>query len=556
MSCKSLSKEEPEKISKETQEIEELKESLETENKNSNTTLETIKTIAKKEENSYSKTDISSILEKLNDKNNQQLSLEEVVKIVIYNSNPVKLQQLELIKFDTDIKKEESKYAPTIDFSYQGYEKIDKQLPQSIFQGTKINQDTYTLGIQKLFESGTFFRIEGSDTRFDSNSGEGAIAATNPILQQLKQPPLHTGALKFIFQQDLLKNAFGYSQKRLKEIAEKKSLLQKEQLEYQLAGLIVKTIIDYWNLAIAELEVSTAKGLLNNVNNIRRITYRKLQYGLAEAFEVNQWDALYNQAEITLNLSILDRDTKRRELLRTLNLDPNIELKGTTELIKDLPKDIDVKKDIETALQSRQDYKSIQYTYEITKISKELAENNLLPTIRIAGQYATRDFGRYTGSAWDQIQSGKYPEKAIQLKIEYPLWDEGAKVDARNAEIALKQIEIQKEELKRQIIDEIEIGYKQILTSYDALNKSQQAYNKTYQFYLGLLNGYQKGRFNATAIKNALDALLQAEKGYNQALINYNIVLVRYDLLRNKIFEKFNIDIDEVLNKQKKMFKN
>ncbi|GIX42020.1 MAG: channel protein TolC [Leptospiraceae bacterium] len=515
----------------------------------------TITEITAKQENHQNLEEINDIIEKLRDKKNQKLSLEEVVQIVVNNSNTVQLQQLEIIKSDTDLKKEESKYAPIIDFKFQSYEKIDKQLPQTIFQGTKINQDTYTLGIQKLFESGTFFRIEGSDTRFDSNAGESAIALTNPILQQLKQPPLHTGAIKILFQQDLLKNAFGYSQRRLNEIARKKSLIQKEQLEFQLAGLIVKTMIDYWNLAIAEQEVKTARGLLNNINTIRNITYQKLRYGLAEPFEVNQWDALYNQAEITLNMSILNRDTKRRELLRTLNLDPEIELTGSTELFTDLPQDIDVKKDVEMALKTRQDYKAIVYSYDIAKMSKELAENNLLPTVRIGGQYASRDFGRYSGSAWDQVQTGNYPEKAIEFKIEYPLWDEGTKVDARNAEITLKQLEIQKKEKEREIKDEIELGYKQILTAYDSLNKARIAYNKTYQFYIGLLNGYRKGRFNATAIKNALDALLQAEKGYNQALINYNITLVRYDLLRNKIFEKFNINIDNVLHKKAKLYK-
>ncbi len=515
-------------------------------------TENTINNIQKNTENSIDKhNEVSLIIQKLKNSQTNLLSIEEVVKLVIYNSNLVKMQQLELIKSDTDLKKEESKYAPVLDFKFQSYEKIDKQLPQTIFQGTKINQDTYTLGIQKIFETGTFFRIEGSDTRFDSNAGEGIIAATNPILQQIKQPPLHTGAIKIIFQQDLLKNAFGYSQKRLTEIARKKSLIQKEQLEFQLAGLIVKSMIDYWNLAISEQEVKTAQGLLNNVNTIRQITNRKLQFGLAERFEVNQWEALYNQAEISLNIAILNRDTIKKELLRSLNLDPDINITGSTELTKEFPEDIRLKDDIQNALQTRQDYKSLLYTYEITKMSKELAENNLLPSIKLGGQYTTRDFGRYSGSAWDQVQSGKYPEKAIEFKIEYPLWDEGAKVDARNANIALKQLEIQKKELERQIKDDIEIGFKQVQTSYDSLLKAQQAYNKTYQFYIGLLNGYRQGRFNATAIKNALDALLQAEKGYNQALINYNIILVRYDLLRNKIFEKFKINIEEILNKQK-----
>lgn len=483
-------------------------------------------------------------------KENQPLSLQEVVQLVVQNNNTIKLQKLELIKSDTDLKKEDSKYAPTIDFKFQSYEKIDKQLPQTIFQGTKINQDTYSVGIQKLFESGTFFRIEGSDTRFDSNSGENALALTNPILQQLKQPPLHTGTIKILFQQDLLKNAFGYSQKRLNEIARKKSLIQKEQIELQLSGLIVKAILDYWNLAISELEVKSAKGLLNNVNLIRNITYQKFQFGLAEAFELNQWNAVYSQTEIALNLAELNKETQKKELLRSLDLDSSVEISGSSELQKELPKDINLQEDIEYALKTRQDYKAIEHSYEIARLSKELASNNLLPSMKIGGQYSTRDFGRYSGSAWDKVYNGKYPEKAIEFSIQYPLWDEGAKVDERNAQIALQQLEIQKKELQRKIKDEIELGYKQIQTAYDSLKKAENAYNQTYNFYTGIINGYRLGRFNTTIVKNALDALIQAEKGYNQSLINYNIVLVRYDLLRNKIFEKFKIDLNKILNQK------
>ncbi len=524
-------------------------------NQNLENNKEIVNQIAQKEievpENTIQTFPLDEFIKKLENEKNQSLKLEEVVKLALYKSNKVKLQKLELQKADTELLKEESKYAPILDFKYQGYEKIDKLLPQSIFQGTKINQDTYSIGVQKLFESGTFFRIEGSDTRFDSNAGENALSATNPILQQLRQPPLHTGAVKIIFQQDLLKNAFGYSQKRLKEIARKKTLIQKEQLEYQLSGLIVLTLIDYWNLAIAEQEVKAARSLLRNVNNIRNITFQKLNLGLAEPFEINQWNALISQAEISLNIAELNKETKRRELLRTLNLKEDINITGSTELIKTLPDDIEPKKDLEYALENRQDYKAIQHSYEIAKMAKDLANNNLLPTMRIGGQYSTRDFGRYPYSAWDQVSSLKYPEKAIQFSIEYPLWDEGAKVDARNAEIALKQLEIQKKETERQIKDEIEIGYKQVLTAFDSLKKAENAYNQTYNFYLGLLTGYQRGRFNVTAIKNALDALVQAEKGYNQALINYNIILVRYDLLRNKIFEKYKINVNEILNQFK-----
>jgi outer membrane protein TolC len=461
----------------------------------------------------------------------------------------VRLQQLEIIKADTDLRKEEGKYTPKVDFKAQNYQKTDKSLPSTIFSGTKISQNTYTAGVEKLFESGTFLRLEGSDTRFDSNAGEGPAALSNPLLSRLAQPPVHTGAVSVILQQELLKNAFGYSQKRLNEIARKQSMLKREQLEYQLTGLVVQTMINYWNLAIAEQEVTTAKLLLNNTRNIRDITAQKLNIGLAEGFELNQWNALVSSAEIQVAAAELNRDTLRRDLLRTLNLDPELKLTGATDLIKDMPSDINVERDIEHALQNRPDLKAIDKQLEIARLSTELADNNLLPTMRIGGKYSSRDWGRHATTAYNAVPDGSYPESAVEFYMQYPLWDEAAKVDARNARIALKQLTIQKAEITRQVRDEVMQGYDQIRVSFQALQKAQNALQQTEAFYFGLVNGYQRGRFTAVAVKNALDSLVQARQALTRASIQYNISLVRYDMVRNQIFKKYNIDINEVIYK-------
>lgn len=479
----------------------------------------------------------------------RSLTMEETIKLVLQNNNTVRLQQLEIVKADTDLLKEEAKYTPKVDFKAQNYQKTDKTLPSTVFSGTKISQNTYTAGIEKLFESGTFFRLEGSDTRFDSNAGEGATALSNSLLSRLAQPPVHTGAVSIQLQQELLKNSFGYSQRRLSEIARKQSLLKREQLEYQLTGLVVQTMINYWNLAIAEQEVTTSRLLLNNTTNIRNITAQKLNIGLAEGFELNQWNALVSSAEIQVEAAELNRNTMRRDLLRTMNLDPNLKLTGATDLIDELPADIDIKKDTEYALQHRPDLKAIDKQMEIARLSTELADNNLLPTMRIGGKYSSRDWGRHGTTAFNAVPDGSYPETGVEFYMQYPLWDEGAKVDARNARITLKQLTIQKAEITRQVMDEVVQGHDQIRVSFQALQKARNALRQTEAFYLGLVNGYQRGRFTAVAVKNALDSLVQARQALTRASIQYNISLVRYDMIRNRIFPKYNIDIDDVIYK-------
>ncbi len=479
----------------------------------------------------------------------RSLTMEETVRLVLRNNNTVRLQQLEIIKADTDLIKEEAKYKPKIDFKAQNYQKTDKTLPSTIFTGTKIQQNTFTAGMDWAFKTGTFMRIEGSDTRYDSNAGEGSIALTNSLLASLAQPPIHTGSVSIKLQQELLKNAFGYSQKRLSEIARKQSLLKREQLEYQLTGLVVQTMIDYWNLAIAEQEVRTARLLLNNTRNIRNITRQKLNIGLAEGFELNQWNALVSSAEIQVEAAELNRDTMRRDLLRTLNLDPNLKLSGATDLMETLPDDIDLQKDTDYALQHRPDLKAIDKQLEIARLSTELADNNLLPTMRIGGSYASRDWGRHGSTAFNAVPDGIYPETGIEFYMEYPLWNEEARVEARNARITLKQLTIQKAEITRQVKDEVAQGYEQIRVSYQALQKARNALRQTEAFYYGLVNGYRRGRFTAVAVKNALDSLVQARQALTRATIQYNIALVRYDMIRNRIFPKYNIDIDEVISR-------
>jgi len=478
----------------------------------------------------------------------QALSIEQTIRIVLSNNNAVRLQQLEILKSDTDLLKNESPYTPVVGFSYQGSERTDKLLPSTIFSGTVINQDVYTAYLNKLFSTGTYFQVLASDTRFDSNAGE-TVQTRNTLAASLAQPPLHTEALTLVLRQELLKNAFGYNLRRLNEIARNRSSILRQDLIYQLSQLVVKTMVDYWTLAITEENVKTTEILLQNTQNIRGITMAKRNIGLAEAFEVNQWNALAVQAENQLNAAILDRNSRRRDLLRVMNLSPELELSGATELFDTLPTDIDVAKDIANAYETRPDLKNLRLQMANARMAAEMAENNLLPSVTIGGRYSSRDYGRHANTGWNAVPRGLYPESGVEFKMEYPLWDEGLRVDARNANITLRQLSIQEEQLRRQIADEIRDGYDRIQVGHTALNKAKEAVTESEAYYGNLVFRYRQGRFTAVAVKNALDTLVQSKLALMQAKINYNISLVRYDLTRNKIFEKYNVDIDTVVDR-------
>ena len=480
---------------------------------------------------------------------NRELTLKEVVHLVLDNNTLVRLQQMEILKSDTELKKSNSKYAPKASFSYSGYEKKEKYTPSTMFTGTKTNQDVFKAGVDKLFSSGTYVGLQVSDTRLDTNAGEGNSAYMNSFASMLAQDPLHKGAITLTLRQELLKNAFGYSQRRLDQIAENNSAIQREDLTYQLSQLVVKAMVDYWSLAIAEEQVQTREMLLKNTRNLRNITVRKTRLGLAEAFEVNQWNALTAAAESELQRAILNRDNVRRELLRTMNLNPELKLTGATRLLEEIPEGIDVEKDIQTAYDTRPDLKNLVLQRKNARLGSELAENALLPSVSVAGQYAFNDQGRHANNAFYEAHTGKYHEASVELKVEYPLWDEGAEVDARNARISLQQIDIQEEQLRRQIHDDIMQGYDSIQASHEILQKTKFSLEQTEAFYRRLVTRYSQGRFTAEAVKNALDSLVQARLGLLQARVNFNVSLIQYDMVRNMIWNKFDVDVDQVIDR-------
>lgn len=478
------------------------------------------------------------------------LTMEETVRFVLDHNSLVRIQKLELLKSDTDLLKDEQKYTPNLGLLYQSLDRKSKTMPSTIFSGTEAHADTITASVDKLFVSGTYFRAEVSDSRTDSNAGK-STATQGTVLSSIASPPLHTGALTVMLRQELMKNAFGYSQRRLNDIARNKALIQRQELTQQLSQLVAKTMIDYWTLSISEEGVKTAELLLNNTNFIRYVTLQKLNIGLAEGFEVNQWNALAMQAEIQLAQTKVERNSKRRELLRTMNLNPDLDLVGTTELYDQIPKDIDAKKDLEIAIKTRPDLLNIRLQRENAERFKELAENALLPSVSLSGKYSSRDWGRHSNTAFNEVPNGKYPEVGVEFKVEYPLWDEGIKVDARNAQYSLRQLTIQEDMIKRQVADEIKDGIDRIQTAYEALQKAKDAEAQTTAFYGGLVVRYRQGRFTAVAVKNALDALVQSRQALMQAKINFNISLIRYELARNRLFDRYKVNIDEVLDKMK-----
>ncbi|HMY65720.1 MAG TPA: TolC family protein [Leptospiraceae bacterium] len=486
--------------------------------------------------------------------NRLKLSMKELVQKAVENSPEIRNTSFELIKTDSGFLKSQSKY------SWRFLGNVDSQksvLPDNIsnfFTGTKISQDKYGAGFEKLFQTGTYFKLEASNTRFDSNAFEDPVKNALNGFSALAIPPLYTGAITATLSQDLMKNTFGLQDRNIQKILKNQAEIGKLDLTYKLSNTVVDSLVSYWNYMISDSSVKTMEQLRKNTRNIRDLTAQKTGLGLSEGFEINQWNALLAQSENQLERSKLEKEEARRKLVRVLNLPSDTEFSEITDLVEDLPSDMNYEKDLDYAFTNRTDWKVLGLRKELANLSLENAKDSRLPSVKATAMYSAKSQTLISPQhnftdGQNGVFTNKYKEMTANIRVTYPLFDQGVYADNRDAKIQEFQVRIQEDDLRKEITDDVRIKHDTVLISHKILLNSKKMKKESQAYYRGLLGSYQAGRFNALAVKNALDSLVQNDLQETQAKINYNINLLRYEVAKNSLLNKFEIDVSRILPK-------
>lgn len=481
------------------------------------------------------------------------LTLKEAVQKAVENSPEVKSNVYELAKTDTGFLKSQSKYSWRLIGGVDSQKQVlpDNQL--NFFSGTKISNDKIFAGVEKIFMTGTYFKVEASTVRFDSNAFEDPIRNAGSF-RALALPPLYTGAITVTLSQDILKNSFGVQDRNLQKILEHQSEIAKLDISYKLSNLIVNTLVSYWSYVVSDSSLKTYEQLQRNTRNIRDLTVQKTKLGLSENFEINQWNALLSQTESQMERTKLEREENRRKLARVLGLPNDAELGQISDLREEVPSDINLEKDTEFAFQNRNDWKALNLRKEIVAMSEKTAQDNALPSVKLnligssKGQTLAAPQNNYLDTG-EGVMSRKYYEATANLRVTYPLGDTGVRADLRDSKVSSMQVSLAEQDMRREIEDDLKIKYETVLVGHKILLNATKTRKQSEAYYGGLYNGFRQGRFNAVAVKNALDTLVQNQLAETQAKINFNIDLLRYEIAKNSLLQNYEIDIDQLVPK-------
>jgi outer membrane protein TolC len=315
-----------------------------------------------------------------------------------------------------------------------------------------------------------------------------------------------------------------------------------------LSVVVVQVVGEYWETVVAKVSLENAELQVRETKKVRDITARNAGYGLADDFQLNTYNMMLAVAEAKLAMARQKYRESLRSFLSTINMDENMDVTGTA-IFSNKYQAFNLEEALKTAYDKRADYRNAVLALENARMSSEMATNNALPSLTAVVQgKVSGENDSYIGSYGD-IGQFKYPAIEGRLKMSYPLGDKEVYTTERNARFKVKQCEIQLDKSKRKVKDDIMNSTDGIDTSYRFYQKSVEARKQAEMAYQGMLRDLRLGRLNSAVVKNMLDGLIQTRDMELGAVVMYNVSLLQFDVARNILFEKYNIDVDKYIPK-------
>ncbi len=466
-----------------------------------------------------------------------KVTLSDAIKTAIEKNHDLLSGAYDLAMSDSDYSKYLSKYSAFFQ-AEGGVTKLKN--PELYWSDDPIERKSTDISasLSKTFESGT--TLSGGYSQSISRNKWAFTGAPDNIYS-----PFFFASI----QQELLKNSFGYTDRRQQKILKNAAKMGENQIKYALSVIVVGVIADYWDLVVKKIQMNNSRLMLRETKRVRNIVSGNVRLGLSEKFILNYWNALVASSEANLAGSEQRYRDSLRKFLQDVNLDTKNTLEGKAVLSNKFVK-IDEEESLKTAFEKRVDYNNALLTLENARYQLEIYSNNALPSLTGKVTVSTGDSVGDLDESYDNTMSLKYPKIDARVALTYPLNDTAQKTNERNARWGVKQSEHQLDKYKRIVKDDIKSRIEQISTNYNLYQKAKEGRFQAQTYYMRLLSSLRRGRFTASDVREGLDGLISSREAELQTLVLYNVSLLQFKVSKNVLFEEFGIDINKHLPKK------
>jgi HAE1 family hydrophobic/amphiphilic exporter-1 len=203
---------------------------------------------------------------------------------------------------------------------------------------------------------------------------------------------------------------------------------------------------------------------------------------------------------------------------------------------------------VETALRQRPEMQAIRLQAEQADIRISIAKNDLLPRVDLVAGLQTNGLDHQFDTAFgNTLSPGNSLDFNAGIKIEIPIGNRLAEATLKQRQLESRQVLTNLAASSKTIMEDVRNQLRIVLTAYVEIEHYDRAREAAAQYVQGILDIQELRAKSPEFLLTKLDSqfqLSQAEQNYTQAIVAYNIAIMRLEQAKGTLLEFNHISLD------------
>jgi outer membrane protein len=481
-----------------------------------------------------------------------RLTLQDAVVLVLANNTNVRLQELSIENAKYSLLGAHSPFDPSVQgsFNSQGQRsQTSTQLAGAPTGLSTLNQLTQ-INYSQTLETGTNFQLNFNTTKYSSNSSFNSI---NPSISSFAG---------FQFTQPLLRNRWLFANRAPLVIARRNVRGSRATFEAQVSGTVQQVVGQYWNVVQARGNLDVAQKSLEAAEATYKHDKRSLELGALPPLDIYRSESQVAGRRVQVIQSEYALKQTEDAFRQTVgaDLDPyfralDLNLTEPPEPEGEL-RNIDVSSALQQALSKRPELEAARQFLANDDTSIRLAHNNLLPDLRLSGNYSGNGLNNLStasqastgglGDSLSQLFGFGFPSYGFGLTLNLPVRNRSGQAALGNALVSRSRDLYTERQIRQQITYDVSNAVHQLEEAKISIAASKEAVDLARKTMAAEQRKYELGTGQIFLVLEAQTELAAAEQGLLQAEVSYRLAVAAVDYATGNLLEPYGVQIAEL----------
>jgi outer membrane protein TolC len=483
-----------------------------------------------------------------------RLTLQDAVVLTLANNSNVRLQELNIENSKYSLLASHSPFDPSVQASFSSQGQLSQAYTQltgapALGSLSSLNQITQ-LNYSQTFETGTNIQFNFNATKYSSNS---TFNFFNPSLSSF---------LGFQFTQPLLRNRWLFANRAPLVIARRNVRASRATFEAQVSSTVQQVVGQYWNLVQARGNLEVAQKSLDAAEATYKHDKRALELGALPPLDIYRSESQVAGRRVQVIQSEYALRQAEDAFRQTVgaDLDPyfralDLDLTEPPEPGEEL-RSVDAATALQQAMGKRPELEAARQSLANDDTSIRLAHNNLLPDLRVNGNYSGNGLNNLAtaqgvaaggfGDSLNQLFGFGYPSYGFGLTLNLPVKNRSGQAALGNALISRGRDLYTERQIKEQITYDVSNAVHQLEEAKINIAASKESVDLARKTMAAEQRKYELGTGQIFLVLEAQTELAAAEQGLLQAEVGYRLAVAAVDYATGNLLEPYGVQIAEL----------